>query len=114
MNRQEAFEKAYKGIVAQGCRSHDGVFCVYRGPNDTKCAVGHLLTDEQIEKHAIKNSDGALYFPRALTDELLPNDNNGKYFLAGLQAVHDGMESLDDFKARATEFAKSHNLTVPE
>lgn len=40
MTNQEAFNKAYLGLIRQGKPSHDGVRCMYRSPEGMKCAVG--------------------------------------------------------------------------
>lgn len=120
MNRQEAFEKAYKGIVAQGCaaRSPHGA-CLYRGPGNTKCAIGHLLTDEQIVKHNIPEGLGASFLPRSLLEELLPGDIGAPMFFGDLQSVHDGAahaegKFIDAFNSRAGAFASNYDLVVPE
>jgi hypothetical protein len=47
MTRQEMFNRAAQGILAQGCASYDTdrQACMYRGPNNTKCAIGYLMPD---------------------------------------------------------------------
>jgi hypothetical protein len=46
-NKQELFEKAVNGLLAQGVPSYDSSrSCMYRGLNGTKCAIGHLIPDE--------------------------------------------------------------------
>ncbi len=116
MNRQEAFDKAYKGIVAQGCISLlDNSFnCAYRGADGAKCAVGHLITDEQITKYAIGNTVAVYSFPEELIAELLPEDDDAMLFFEELQGVHDGAGGVSEFKTRAAKFAKEYKLTVPE
>ena len=53
---KSAFEKIMAAPNFSVC---EGV-CLYRGPNDTKCVIGHMIDDENysedIEKHRIKNS----------------------------------------------------------
>lgn len=46
MDRQEAFDKIVAHLRHQKMRSigPDG-YCLYRGPNNTKCAVGALIED---------------------------------------------------------------------
>lgn len=46
-NIQTLFNKAVTAVIEQGEPSlnTDG-YCVYRGPNNHKCAVGHLISDE--------------------------------------------------------------------
>lgn len=46
MTAQEVFDTAVRGVIEQGVPSYDGVRCLYRGPNGTKCAAGHLIPDD--------------------------------------------------------------------
>ena len=45
---QETFDRVYAHLVAQGERSYDvdDASCMYRGPDNTSCAVGCLIPDE--------------------------------------------------------------------
>ena len=45
MNRQEALDKAYLGLMDQGEPSVKDFLCLYRGPNGAKCAIGMLIDD---------------------------------------------------------------------
>jgi len=48
LTKQEIFDTVYNGLAAQGFKqSVDTVGCSYRGRDDTKCAFGHLIPDEQ-------------------------------------------------------------------
>jgi hypothetical protein len=53
-------------VIEQGCQSgdrdEDGDYqCLYRGPNGTKCAVGHLIADElytpEIEQLSVRTDE---------------------------------------------------------
>lgn len=120
MNRQEAFDKAYKGIVAQGRGSSNDWQCLYRGDGGTKCAVGQLLSDEQITRYGIRNSQGVSELAPELLDELLPCDSKAGVFLSELQDAHDQAtwcavpNFIEAFKLRAADVAKKYELTVPE
>jgi hypothetical protein len=47
MNRQEIFNKAYLGILAQGqCSTNVAGGCVYRNKDGMACAVGQLIDDD--------------------------------------------------------------------
>ena len=48
MNRQEALDKAYLGIMDQGrCSIKKSTgFCAYRGTGKAKCAIGWLIDDK--------------------------------------------------------------------
>lgn len=37
---------AIRKVIAQGKRSFSQGYCLYRGPDGTKCALGHLIPDE--------------------------------------------------------------------
>lgn len=45
MNNQQAFTQAIQGLIAQGRPSTRINTCVYRGPDNRKCAIGHLIPD---------------------------------------------------------------------
>ena len=50
MNHQEAFEKAFLSLYAQGVKSMNakkGGMCMYRGEENRKCALGHLIPDDR-------------------------------------------------------------------
>lgn len=50
MNNQEAFDLMVNHLIAQGkpaIDEEDGGSCLYRGPNNTKCAVGILIPDDK-------------------------------------------------------------------
>lgn len=117
MNRQEVFDKAYLSIVAQGRRSADLGSCLYRGPSGAKCAVGHLLSDEQIKKYNVVNSESVWDLDRDLISEILPDDDEAPHFLSSLQVVHDTARTpetfVQDFKRKAAGFADRYNLQVP-
>jgi hypothetical protein len=45
-NRQEAFDKAYRGIVKQGGPAYGNGSCMYRAPDGNKCAIGQLMPED--------------------------------------------------------------------
>ena len=45
MTKQETFDTVVEKLRAQGKKSHNGLYCVYRGPNGDRCAAGHLIPD---------------------------------------------------------------------
>jgi hypothetical protein len=57
MSKQETFDKVVNGLRAQGCQSMGNYIstitgamvegCCYRGENNTKCAAGQLIPDEE-------------------------------------------------------------------
>lgn len=141
---QAAFNKACAGVLAQGCRAFSGGACKYRitlsiGEEGRKlclkCAIGHLLTDEQIEKYAVNDNHLPHSFHPDLLNELLPGykqfspQNKGEAvdFLHNLQHAHDKCHSSyplayenpklnfqdfnSEFTFKANEVAKLYGLT---
>lgn len=114
MTKQEAFTKAYLALKTQGKKSLDGPFCAYRGENGTRCAVGHLLTDEDMEKYAIKNTDSVRGFPGALRSRLAEDADDPLPFLVGMQvSLHDILSSdFSEFEFHARNFARAWGLEM--
>lgn len=129
MTRQEMFNKAYLGVIKQGdpaVQSHpntDGLMCSYLAPDGRKCAVGHLMTEEELKvmgafKGGVQDlaDDWADCLPRP---EWLMGDKNLD-FLSHLQDTHDnlmgydGAEFVENYKYDMAKFASFYDLTVPE
>jgi hypothetical protein len=116
------FDKAYLGLKAQGFKQavvikangYD-LSCVYRGPNDTKCAVGHLISDElarSIEGRSVETLRGSPE-EALLKAELGITSQDDLCFLEDLQECHDSTAAYRLAKDLA-EFAHKYALTVPE
>ena len=118
MNRQEALDKAYLGLMDQGCRSTNNKgSCLYRGPNGLKCIIGMLVDDEiaAIWDATDDSEIGSILIPSEyewIADDL------GFYSL--LQSIHDSLswcDGEDDFREYLTikvkGFSEEYNLTVP-
>lgn len=121
MTRQEAFNTAYFGVIAQGCASIANEHCLYRGPNGTKCGIGHLLTDEEAKSLDVdtrNNSVDFLLMHGRLPARFSPAD---KDFYSGLQSAHDrasvgnpsGSLFVLNFQSRMGRLAKAYGLSVP-
>lgn len=119
---QEVFDKVKAALLAQGCRSMIGGYCRFRGDGGRKCAIGHLMTDEQMERHRVDESSNIREFPVALVKEIMPDvppDDVIQFFHA-LQLAHDrsrpGPERNDfvdfetDFRNRMNHIAGSWKL----
>lgn len=138
---QQCFDKAYLGVVRQGRPSRSSVAengCLYRGPENTKCAVGHLILDEHLGTLVEDNpacpmgpehwpsidlwlenlKGGSLVLVQALKNSDVPFE--ALTMLHDLQNAHDRSEYqtpaifLREFKERAATVAKNHKLAVPE
>lgn len=129
MTRQEMFNKAYLGVIKQGgpaVQSNpntEGLMCSYLAPDGRKCAVGHLMTEEELKvmgrfKGGVQDlaDDWADCLP--YPEWLFGNENLD--FLNHLQDTHDnlmdydGAEFVDVYKYNMAKFAAFYNLTVPE
>ena len=92
MNSREVFDFVKNHLLEQGVKSgviskREDFTCLYRGPNNTKCAVGCLITDEyyyeSLENRAVNN----LWVREAVEKSI---GNNFSYLLLGeLQILHD-------------------------
>jgi hypothetical protein len=120
---QVACQKACAGIIAQGRQAVNpkSSICQYRQPCEggvLKCAIGQLLSDDQIKKYAVVEGRGPHDFPGPLVAELLPGITDiyrAKLVLVALQHAHDNAETangmfLEDFKARANNMAKVYGM----
>lgn len=114
---QELFNKAYLGVIKQGKPSRsDNGYCVFRGKDNCKCAVGHLIPDNKYK----------LGMEIVSFHDFLEFDDDEAYKAASaLQIFHDTTANnkgilfadndkwLENFKASAKEYAKKHNLEIP-
>src|SRR5271166_4748301 len=99
MEAQELFDKAVNHLRMQGCKSEtftvngrtvSNSICLYRGPNNTKCAMGALIEDE--EYHPWMDGAGTILTmlgkpdcPQSLKDKLYPHIG----LCQALQSIHD-------------------------
>lgn len=97
------FEKALTGIRGQKyVRSMSAITgsCSYVGPNNTFCAVGHCLTEEQRQQVVEQNRNDShfsdLYNIEGVYETLNVNDN--EEFLSSLQNIHDKMGAKGSFR----------------
>lgn len=120
---QAIFDKVCPLLIQQGKGSMTGELheraCVYRGPDGLKCAIGHILSDAQIEQYSVQESDIPPDFHEELLKELLPNVQDlkeGTFFLRRLQGAHDNAalsrigNFMDEFRTRARLMAKDYGL----
>jgi len=121
LDRQTVFDIAINGIIAQGAFSfapygdgRGGIQCLYRGPNNTRCGIGHLIPDaEYLDKI---ESDGAMEALRdtGVRGRIHPDVTD--YFLDGLQHVHDlaaeNGSPWRDFRGLVKAFAKENELSL--
>lgn len=128
--RQDHFNKAYLGVIAQGepattpsSYGSSGLRCVYLTDNGSKCAVGHILTEEELRKYgSVMGGVSDLWndmYSRGDADYEHPFYADGSFYSA-MQERHDdlmgysGPEFVEAFKQEMREFAKIYELTVPD
>ncbi len=120
MNRQEMFDKALQGVRRQGKQSRTFAGCVYRvdaPEGERRCAVGHLLEGEILDK-AEENGGSVTHLVSSGLKLGLGEDTvEGKNFLDDLQYAHDyasQVNFVDEFANRMQYVAKKWHLAFPE
>lgn len=116
MNQQEIFDKVASHLITQGVqaryRRSDGYpSCAYRGENDTMCAAGCLIPDEEYnpEFEGLDWEDIGHAIPSlaSLTD-------NDHALISSLQGVHDddsSWYSTDILNKRLNQVASKYGLS---
>ena len=135
MNQQEIFNQVVKGLASQGFQQSGvsyvenhisckfrGISCKFRGDKGMKCALGHLVTDEELAEMSAKaNRDGREPPAYMVSDFLLKKFgstssvealSDGK-LLWEMQIAHDNGRSPESMKKRLNEVAKRFGLTAP-
>lgn len=106
---QEAFDIVYKGLEAQGWKQslkEDSDDCCFRGRNNTKCAIGHLIPDElyepEMERHGldVAEQDGVIHLDKSFASQMM--------------VIHDLGRTPELMKKKFIDLAEQHKLTVPE
>ena len=119
MNKQEIFNKAYKGVMTQGCRAVGRLgACQYENAQGNKCAIGHCLPGGHEAFTAVGNIWAVLNNHPDLKEHFGiegPGDGN---FLTSLQRAHDDCRDPDSFVVvyggNMRAIASRHDLTVPK
>lgn len=113
--QQKYFDKVVKHLRKQGKKSMqaDG-YCMYRGPDNTRCAIGALIPNRLYRK---KMDTGANFITKIL--KLFPTvfkhfgepDTEAQQFLSDLQAIHDGSPT---WESEFSRFATRYDLVYKE
>jgi hypothetical protein len=86
---QEVYDQVKTHLLTQNCKSQDPDlgFCKYLGPNNTKCAAGCLISDDEYEY----DMEGTLW--AGLVDRnIITRDHLN--LIEDLQTVHDHYEVI--------------------
>lgn len=120
LNKQEIFDKCLGHLRNQGKPAIVNGGCAYRGPNDTRCAIGFLIADEYYRKDLEEANVSSANVQESLRasgyDIDSPEDES---FLNSLQCeLHDDMylsdNFLEDLEPAAKGFADTYNLDYKE
>lgn len=110
---QQLFDTAVGALLAQGVRSFDDGMCRYRGPDGTKCAVGHLIPDEVYdEAMESKHVLAVLNRNPQMAEHLHASDRPETFtrpMLRDMQKVHDDVPP-ENWKRSYMEVAKDYKL----
>lgn len=96
---EKVFEFIKEKLLAQGCRSYglaptylpvfDGKkLCLYRGPNNTRCAAGHLIPDEVYSE----NMESVPAYHISFFKENYPKSMN---VIEACQIIHDNCRPIE-------------------
>lgn len=104
MNKQEAFDKVVTHLRNQNKQAHDPVGrCVYRGANNTKCAFGCLIEDDEYKPWM----EGISAYDLIMDNIFLDKFSSYSEMISELQDVHDMCYVIDwekNFKDIATKY----------
>lgn len=116
-NKQAVFNKVAKHLIKQKRRSASGGCCLYRGPDNLKCAIGCLIKNKyyspSLEKQIFWNTSVLIAVEKSLGGTL---SEEALWFLKDLQSLHDNAESgilgrrSVNWTKLLKEFAKTRNL----
>lgn len=119
MTNQEIFDTVFEKLLKQGCASMNvHGECMYRGQDDAKCAVGHLIPDElydtYIERRRVED------LPDIILNAIIDASSNHEHpksnlnLLIKLQGAHDrylAHDGINDWKERMRVIAIEFGLT---
>lgn len=119
MNTEEILSKAIAGVINQGCKSATlgggEDICKYRGDNNAKCAVGHLIDDEHYSECLECLPVSACCVLSAVESSLgRPLYDEEEEYLFYLQQCHDsactGTHFIEHFKLNIKQFVCAGDL----
>jgi hypothetical protein len=119
MTPQEIFDKAYNGVVGQGCKSKTvAKSCAYNGVYGTHCGVGWVISKEAGKQWDRTNSSSIrVILGRNRSKFIEPWMQENKDLLVDIQTAHDDPEYGDnfiaDFKNNMEHVAHSYGLKIP-
>ena len=121
---QGAFDKMCNHLMKQGKKSskrneNGQTFCMYRGPNNTRCAVGALVPDRLYNKEMEDMTASTMFQQRLMGEpeysrfkENVEGGKNGFDLLDDVQDVHDAHRP-SRWSQRLRSVARAYNLKPP-
>lgn len=114
---QKVFDYVVMKVYEQGCKSVDSLSCAYRGNNNTKCAIGHLIPSNLYRKEFEGRSiAGNRFLPLIKSERFKSFLVTNLQLLKELQRAHDvtfpppGSSFRSIFLQRANDVAMEFNL----
>lgn len=120
LTKQSVFNKVAAALIKQnkkcGVIDVDKMFiCVYDDGHGNRCAIGHILSDEDIAT-IMRWKENSSPLKKMLS--IFGQDESENFtfirqnlgFCADLQSVHDNADSHETFKDRLARFAQINNL----
>jgi hypothetical protein len=109
-SEQELYEYIGEFLIQQGKQSYDinHNSCMYRGPNNTKCAVGCVIPD----KFYLSGMELMSLFD-IMNYKLPPYIIEYEYFLVSMQEFHDNSKNWNEnglIIEKLIKFGKENNL----
>lgn len=124
---QEIFDTVWLGLKSQGFEgsfntTECGPECAYRGEDGKKCAVGHLISDEdyQLDFEGYGFTEDETCSVDATIRVSAKVKREHRKFVSDLQLIHDtcvrsyeGTDIPDQIQKSMRDLAKRHELTIP-
>lgn len=115
---QEYFDFCYQAVMMQGLPSVTSGRCVYRGPNGLKCAIGHLISDDDYDPEM----EGRVVWDLFNDFESCKKYKEFESLLKAIQGAHDVLKHIherknefrSEFHERMVNIANAYGLTVPK
>lgn len=109
ISAQQVFDHIVNSLRKQKCKSlNENGKCVYRGLNGTKCAVGHLISDDEYD---VEFDSRALSWDDLLTLYGFPSKHHE--LLITMQQIHDGCQ-IEEWEDQFRILARRYNLKYTE
>lgn len=110
VSKQEAFDRAYRGVLKQGrlstnrmtWRSH----YTFPEKRNVHCGIGHVFVDHLTSEW--DQGDTSIF--ALVWKGIIDADEDSVAFLESLQQQHDGASDMEDYKIKMEEFARANNL----